>query len=81
MSIMPNGFSDYGFGTYNSSGNSFWGSFKSVASDLIQYISPTPGAPQMGSMSMVIKANFGENPLSKAGIAAGKEFSKILQKQ
>ena len=81
MSIMPNGFSDYGFGTYNLSGNSVWGSIKSVASDLMQLASPMPGASQIGATSMIFKANFGEHPLSRAGIEAGKSFGKLLQKR
>ncbi|EMY3481608.1 hypothetical protein AAIP42_002540, partial [Flavobacterium psychrophilum] len=73
-SIMPNAFSDYGFGTYNASGNSVFGSMGMIAKDLMLYTSPMPGASQMGAVSMSIKANFGEHPLSRAGIEAGKKF-------
>lgn len=77
MSLMPNGFSDYGFGTYNASGNSVWGSIKSVASDLMTYGTN----PALGASLMSIKANFGEHPLSRTGIEAGKSFGKLLQKR
>ncbi|EKT3966587.1 hypothetical protein NTJ12_001654 [Flavobacterium psychrophilum] len=73
-SIMPNAFSDYGFGTYNASGNSVFGSVKMIATDLIMLASPLPGISQMGAASMNIKANFGEHPLSRSGIEAGKKF-------
>ncbi len=77
MSLMPNSFSDYGFGTYNASGNSVWGSVKSIANDLMTYGTN----PTLGSLLMSVKANFGEHPLSKAGIEAGKSFGKLLQKR
>lgn len=56
-------------------------SIKSVASDLMQFASPMPGASQKGAASMSLKANFGEHPLSRAGIEADKSFGKLLQKR
>ncbi|MEN2399264.1 DUF6443 domain-containing protein [Flavobacterium sp. MC2016-06] len=78
LSLLPTSFSDYGFGTYNASGNSVWGSIKMLVKDLLLVSNPTTRGT--GASSMFIKANYGENPLSSAGIEAGKNFGKILQK-
>ena len=79
MSIMPNSFSDYGFGTYNASGNNFFSSAKMIAKDLMMMASPLPSYNQVGKMSMISQTMFGEHPLSKAGIEAGKSFIKSAQ--
>jgi len=47
----------------------------------MQLESPMPGASKMGATSMSLEANFGEHPLSRAGIEAGKSFGKLLQKR
>jgi hypothetical protein len=77
MSIFPNGLSDYGFGTYNLNNNSVWGSFKSIFKDVFELGTNSP----MGMSNFIIKAKFGEHPLTRDGIEAGKYFvqsQKIL---
>ena len=80
MSIMPNGFSDYGFGTYNASENNFLNSAKMIAKDMMMLFSLMPVYYQKGVMSITLKANFGEHPLSSAGIEAGKSFIQSQQR-
>ncbi|MCD8413257.1 DUF6443 domain-containing protein [Tenacibaculum finnmarkense] len=73
-SLVPNSIINYGFGTYNLSNNNISKSLKMIGSDLLKLSSPTTLGTGLSNMSL--KANFGEHPLSKAGIEAGKKNIK-----
>lgn len=70
QSMLPNAFFDYGYGLYNMSGNNFATSALLLFSDLMllhRY-------PYIGASVMLRRARFGEHPLSRMGIEAGKNF-------
>lgn len=72
MSAIPNGVLDYGFGTYNLSKNKYGKSMLMVISDYEVFkVNPT-----VGVAVVLYKAKYGESPLSKVGIDAGKSFIK-----
>jgi len=75
-SVLPNAFFDFGYGVYNLSGNSVFNSFCIITADLIVLdLSTVAGAALIHQ-----QAEFGENPLSKAGIEAGKAYVRELEK-
>ncbi len=75
-SVMPNGFFEYGYGTYNLSNNSAPISLLRVERDFILLAIP-PLLP-MGLQSVKNAMN-GEVPQSQTGIDAGKAYIKNLQ--
>ncbi|MEA1980490.1 MAG: hypothetical protein U9N54_05910 [candidate division Zixibacteria bacterium] len=69
-SIVPNLISDYGFGTYNMSGNNVGKLVFMITTDAVLFsISPV-----IGLGSILYKAKFGEDKLSRSGIEAGKSY-------
>lgn len=76
ISSVPNGIIDYGFGTYNQSGNNVGKSLLKIATDVLLI----PVAPQYGIPSVINTIVNGEDKLSKAGIEAGKAYIKSLKK-
>ncbi|MBK7110629.1 MAG: hypothetical protein IPH61_16335 [Bacteroidetes bacterium] len=70
-SIVPNIILDYGFGTYNISGNSVGKSFLMIATDVINITF----SPVEGTGIILDKVN-GEDKLSRMGIEAGKSYFK-----
>ena len=74
-SNLPNIVLDYGFGTYNLSGNSKGKSALLVVTDVLIFgLNPLAGAG-----SAYYKAQYGKNPLTKMGIEVGKSY--ILNKK
>jgi hypothetical protein len=76
ISTVPNGILDYGFGTYNQSGNKVGLSLLKITSDILITIA----VPPIGTSSIMNTIINGEDKLSKAGIEAGKEFILNLKK-
>jgi len=72
MSIIPNAILDYGFGTYNMSGNNVGKSILMVGGDAALFRL----SPILGLSSFTYKALCGEDKLSKMGIEAGKTYIK-----
>ena len=72
LSSISNYVIDYGYGVYNESNNSVLGSVGIIAKDLFN-LSVMPG---MGEVNIVTTIVAGENPLSKKGIEAGKDYIK-----
>jgi RHS repeat-associated protein len=73
-SIIDNRILDYGFGTYNQSGNKVGKSLIQIAGDILFSIMPdTQGQAEYEIKNTILN---GEDKLSKAGIEAGKEYIK-----
>ncbi len=71
-SFVPNIIIDYGYGTYNLSGNSVRKSLLMITVDGVTYLYN----PILGMGIMYYRAKYGENVLSRSGIEAGKMYIK-----
>jgi len=71
-SIFPNLLLDYGYGVYNMADNKVGTSLSIITNDVGLLFS----MPKLGATLMNVRANYGENPLSKMGIEAGKTYIK-----
>jgi hypothetical protein len=80
LSLFPNKLFDYGYGAYNQSGNSIWGTAKIVVSDLLGLTSGTSSSEEtLNSIRNTI--THGEDMLSQQGINAGKDLVPYLLNQ
>jgi RHS repeat-associated protein len=73
-SSIPNRILDYGFGTYNQSGNKVGKSFLQIVGDVLFCVMPDTHGQAVYEINNTIKN--GEDQLSKAGIEAGKKYIK-----
>lgn len=71
-SILPNFMFDYGYGTYNLSNNNVDRTIFSIGTDILTL----PVVPGFSMGSAYYKAKYGESPLTKMGIEAGKKYIK-----